>query len=250
MGNEKVIGPSSEEAARLNQLRGSIPDSLFKRWLFVVAGAGIPVSAVLAAACASPQAEERIVETPTPELPSQVFVPIVTKGETPTPTPTPEVKKEVPCSILPQEYCSLGRVVEWNGNYFIAFRLPPNVPISSLFTGPLSTTGASGINPKAPMVSVAESPTGGLFGKERNFMVIGALRINDPRRGLTEPRAARQGMVKEEEIIAVTSDDDIRVFTDYGDYNVGVALTRFDEGTNSRVIDTELFTGIFPYYDK
>lgn len=74
-----------------------------------------------------------------------------TETAKPTNTPTPEVKSNVPCVVLPQEYCDSAEVLERvnNGNVdlkLLAFKLPAGVPIYALADGDLiKGTGVNGV---------------------------------------------------------------------------------------------------------
>jgi len=95
--------------------------------------------------------------TPTPTIKIEPYTPTATQTATrvpptatatrePSPTTVPttptkpavvEAPAEVPCSILPQEYCSLAEVIDWTNpkgevGPVIGLRLPPGVKISLL----------------------------------------------------------------------------------------------------------------------
>ncbi len=66
----------------------------------------------------------------------------------PTFTPTPEPVVEVPCKVLPIEFCKDGKLLEFELNgkkySFVGLNVPPGTPIYALTSGELAKTEESG----------------------------------------------------------------------------------------------------------
>lgn len=88
--------------------------------------------------------------TPEPTKPTATLEPTKappTPTAEPTKAATPEAKKDEPCNILPQEYCSQGKLIytknsSGQSEIYIGFHLLPNIPI---FAGMSGQTGKASI---------------------------------------------------------------------------------------------------------
>ncbi len=113
-------------------------------------------------------AQEQPAVIPGTEIPNPLKTPVgvaATAEATPTtipPTATKEAVKDVPCQILPEEFCSRGeRVVSVsNGkNYtYVGFHLPPGTPLFSLIDG-LLLKAVEGGNPYSGFLAQVRDDT-------------------------------------------------------------------------------------------
>ncbi len=139
-------------------------------------------------------------------------------GSTPPPKeepPTSEAKKDAPCAILPQEYCSKAELIytknsSGQSEIYIGFHLPPNVPI---FAGMDGQTG------KAVIAQPSEFKGNEVIIRDPNlsnpdaisFDIIGDLRFDN----------MLSTNVKEGDIIGYTQDTGVK---NLGDYNFLVTV--------------------------
>jgi len=146
-----------------------IEKGLRKGGLFI--GGGI---AALAIACGGGKGTEpKVQKGDTPTLPAatETLKSSPTPPTTESPTiPTQEVKQEVPCQILPTEYCSAGKLVDWkdptNGTTykFVVFNLPKGTPILAPFKGDFYPNPTGENSPvKAPAFGLID-PSGNYKG--------------------------------------------------------------------------------------
>lgn len=140
--------PTDVEIAQLNQEGIVVVEQPQKPGFFrnAVRRLGVPgvlATSMVLAACSGGDAktDQGMIETPT--------IPAATGSITPekgtpvvveTATPTPEKKTDVPCQILPQEYCNKAELIERKGvdgqiAQVIALKLSSGIPIFSPIDG-------------------------------------------------------------------------------------------------------------------
>ena len=172
-----IIGPSEADVKLANQfsnelaaenivvaskgsLLGRIAEATLGRIPKPLRRFAIPAAVLaplIAAACGEGNDTEPKVQNGanlTPPGATEPIPPTLAPVETSTSTPplTPEVKQEVPCEILPQEFCSQAERVVFTHEYldppvsetYIALNLPEGVPILSPVDGlvePLEESG-------------------------------------------------------------------------------------------------------------
>ena len=156
----------------------------------------VTATALLAAACSGGDQNNDIridTQTPTPTAeatlespPSPTSEPTLApsngggsdgKFPTPTATSTPEVKQEVPCVIVPQEYCSQAELLTVKGyekdGYIIGINVPPDTQISAPIDGLVLKSDIEAGRPyKGQQVLIKDQATG------KAFTIIGDMPFN------------------------------------------------------------------------
>lgn len=177
----------------------------------------------------TPTAEAKLPEpSPTPQpTPTEVPKPTVTPKVEFTATPVPEVKKEVPCQILPTEFCSQAERVMVSfasGTQFeyLAFnKLPVDTPIYSPVDGFLAFSREGG--PQSPIVGFSVRMTNGAAG------VKGNLRL----------KSVTQRDIKAGEIIGYTTETKT-----LGEHDLLITITKRADG--GPVVDEDALRKLFP----
>jgi len=182
----------------------------------------------------TPTATSLPTRTPTPE---STFTPTASPTPEPTSTPTPEVKKEVPCQILPTEYCSQYEVINWKyqGREYklLGFNLPPGTPIFAHKPGKELATADFGENGlfKGFLVEVEDPDNPNDLKTSLEF--IGDLSF----------AKYEWGKIKQGDIIATIQDRGIKNF---GEYNL--IIQAFKGKFPDLETNTELLDKFFPNF--
>ena len=115
----------------------------------------------------------------------EALKPTPTATETIVSTPAPEVKKDVPCQILPEKFCSQAELIEFNYQgktyTYVGFRLPSGVPLLSPMDGQVAKAEIVQPSPyKGFLATVMDpnNPTSGSFGFVGDLKFPNMLSIN------------------------------------------------------------------------
>lgn len=214
-------------------------ETIRKGGLFI--GGGI---AALAIACGGGKGTESKVQnpdTPTPKPAATETLklsptPLVTETPIP-PTIAPEVKKEVPCVILPDQYCSQAELIDWTyqGQTYkiVGFHLPQGVPLFSPMDG---SSGKANMDQK-PNTGPFHGLLAGI-GKPTDpsllsFNIMGDLKFDN----------MLSLDVKKGDLIAYTQDTGIR---NLGNYNIIVMASQKDPNSNGFTTAEDMLRTMFP----
>ena len=188
----------------------------------------------------SPSNTGQRTETPG-VLPSQTAVietPTLTEPATPSPKPSPTETEVSPtpvnCEILPQKYCSQGKLVDWTNPLgvqwkLVTFNLGDGTPIYAPFDGSLFQTEGPGnlISPNAPGLSIYNPDN----STAPVFILTGDIKLND-----------QQYTVRKGDIIAYTQNTGIKVL----DSTIALTVTVADSATNTTKTDEGMLKQNFP----
>ena len=178
----------------------------------------------------SPMPSATAMATQILESPTQTIAP----SPEPSPTATEVSKAPVNCEILPQEYCSQGKLIDWTNSLgvqwkLVTFNLGAGTPIYAPFDGSLFQTEGPGnlISPNAPGLSIYNPDN----SAAPVFILTGDIKLN-----------GQQYTVRKGDIIAYTQNTGIKVF----DSTIALTVTVADSTTNSIKTDEDLLRQNFP----
>jgi len=186
-------------------------------------------AAAILEACGAGQKTKKPTVSPS-RTPAETLVPT---QEPPTlvPTATKEAVQEVPCEILPQQYCSQGKLVDWTNSLGVQWKLvalsnlEDETPIYAPFDGSLFQTEGPGnlISPNTPGLSIYNPDD----STTPVFILTGDIKLN-----------SKQYTVKKGDVIARTQNTGIKVFDNTIVLTVTVAK-------GSKIISDENLINIF-----
>ena len=209
---------------------------------------GIAIGTAIAAfaiACGGGKGTEpKVPKGPTPTPPDATDVlkssptPLVT--EVPTLPPTQEVKQEVPCQILPTEYCSQAELTDFNYQgqtlKIVGFHLPPDVPIFSPIDGSFGQTNMDqkpNTGPFHGFIALVFKPSDPSL---LSFSIMGDIKFDN----------MLSHDVKKGDLIAYTQDTGIKNLG--GNYNIIVTADRKNPNGNVpiTITDEDMLRTMFP----
>ena len=169
------------------------------------------------------------VETNTPES--------ATSTSEPTATATERVQ-EVPCRILPEQFCSQAKIVEHttlDGNQMtlVGLNLPEGTPLFSIYRGDADISDSRlSLKLNGKILSVSSSASEATGGKEKYMLIYGdVIEENLPSQGLVD-KGAQIGSVGGNGT------------TNLDNYNILIRFMTSDSG--ELVVDNELIEELFP----
>ncbi len=175
--------------------------------------------------------------TPEPPKPTPTEAPLTPTAEPTKTPPTPEAKKDVPCTIVPEKYCSQGELI-YTKNYlgqpeiYVGFHIPANEPI---FAGKDGQALKAKIGQPSALQGLLVTIIDPNLGDPNAtaYTVVGDLRLD----------SMSTVNVKKEDIIGYTQDTGIKNF---GDYNLIVTIRRLDPSVGHAVPAEDLLRELFP----
>lgn len=198
------------------------------RWQLWLPPAGaaalLLLSSALPIACSANKSTEN---TPTPS-PTVAARPTSTA----TATSTPEAKRDIPCTILPDQYCSKAELVErisatGKSGYVIALNLPAGVPIFSPMDGEVSNAKTSyGL---LAVINDYNDPTGLAFGIHGDIRLTSMLTVK----------------VRKGDVIGYTQDTE-HFPSPLGNYTLGIGSTKRTPDGSKLVEDPDALKTLFP----
>ena len=188
-------------------------------------GSGI---AALAIACGGGNGTEPKIQNGATLTPPAATEPAPTGTPTLEPPPTAtEVKQEVPCQIIPQEYCERAKLIEFKyqgvDHKLIAFNLPEGTPLYSPKDGQLFTGEFNGEPFNGPFGSVQDPKNGFSFIGDVNITLL--------------PQAVKKG-----DQIGTIQNTGI---TNFGEYNLIIFTTRANAQGTGPETDEEVLNTLF-----
>ncbi len=182
-------------------------------------------------------APEQPANIPGTEIPNPLKTPEPTVNAvapTVAATATPEKKAEVPCQIMPQEFCNGGKVIEmqYQGNTYrlLAFTLPDGTPLYSPESGQLIKGVFNGVPLTGPFGVIKPNA-------DKSFYFVGDLKFEnnntvDVKPGDPVARIQKTGV------------------TNFGEYNLIIMANRLDATGKKPEADKEILDALFPSLSK
>ena len=161
-----------------------------------------------------------------PEIPSQVI---------------PKTEPKLSCVVLPEEYCSQGKLISEDGQLIgLGFRVPEGTPIFAPFKGELETNVLHQINDQHyPGLSLQDttSEDWGTFETRTFFAPLGYFQTETENKSLEKAQ-----------ILAKVGS--LTVNNQWGDYNLILTFRVFDLKKSEWSIDFNLLKQFFNYVSK
>jgi len=151
---------------------------------------------------------------------------------------TPKTEPKLSCVVLPEEYCSQGKLIYENGQLIgLGFRVPEETPIYAPFKGKLETNVLHQINDQHyPGLSLQDttSEDWGTFEKWTFFAPLGCF----------QTKAENNSLEKGQILASVGS---LTINKEWGDYNLILTFRVFDLKKSEWSIDINPLKKLFNY---